>query len=94
MKLDVLHIAKLANLPINKQEEKLLESQLEETLSYIEILREVDTKNVQPTAHVTGLENITRDDVTTDSLTQEQTLLNSKQKYNGFFEVEAILDND
>ena len=94
MKLDVKHIAKLANLPINQQEEKKLEAQLNETLKYIEILKEVDTKNVKPTAHVTGLENVTRNDTTSPSLSQKQALSNAKQYYEGFFIVDAILDND
>jgi aspartyl-tRNA(Asn)/glutamyl-tRNA(Gln) amidotransferase subunit C len=94
MKLDIKHIAKLANLPINQQEEKKLEKQLNETLNYIEILQEVDTKNVQPTAHVTGLENITREDKADISLSQEQALSNTKKHIDGFFEVDAILDNE
>jgi aspartyl-tRNA(Asn)/glutamyl-tRNA(Gln) amidotransferase subunit C len=94
MKLDVKHIAKLANLPINEQEEKKLEDQLNETLAYIEILKEVDTKNVEPTAHVTGLENTTRADIATSSLSQKQALSNAKKTSDGFFEVEAILDDE
>lgn len=94
MKLDIKHIAQLANLPITPQEEKKLEKQLIETLNYIEMLNEINTKNVEPTAHVTGLENITRDDVTAPSLSQNQVLSNTEKTYQGFFEVNAILDND
>ena len=94
MKLDVKHIAKLANLTISASEEKKLESQLTETLDYIASLEEIDTKNVEPTAHVTGLENITREDTPRPSLSQKQALSNAKKHYNGFFEVDAILDND
>lgn len=94
MKLDIKHIARLANLPITPQEEKKLEKQLIETLNYIEILDEINTKNVEPTAHVTGLENVARTDATAPSLTQNQALSNTKKTYQGFFEVDAILDND
>ncbi len=94
MKLDVSHIAKLANLPLKDEEKKKLEAQLEETLTYIENLKEVDTKHVEPTAHVTGLENVTRVDVATESLTQKQALSNAKKTHDGFFQVDAILDNE
>ena len=94
MKLNIKHIAKLANLPITEQEEKKLEKQLTETLNYIEILNGIDTKNIEPTAHVTGLENVTREDKSGQSLTQAQALSNTKKQYNGFFIVDAILDND
>lgn len=94
MKLDVTHIAKLANLPISKEEEKKLEAQLNETLTYVEILKEVDTNKVEPTAHVSGLENITREDKAVSSLSQSQALSNTNKTRNGFFIVNAILEND
>lgn len=94
MKLDVKHIAKLANLPITNDEEKKLESQLSETLSYVDILTKVDTQNVEPTAHVTGLENITREDKASPSLSQKQALANAEKQHEGFFIVDAILEND
>jgi aspartyl-tRNA(Asn)/glutamyl-tRNA(Gln) amidotransferase subunit C len=94
MKLNIKHIAKLANLPISEKEEKTLEKQLTETLDYVEMLSEIDTAKVQPTAHVTGLENVTRDDTPHTSLTQMQALSNTKKSYNGFFIVNAILEND
>ena len=78
----------------DKSEEKKLDSELNETLSYIEMLQEVNTKNVEPKAHVTGLENVTREDKPFKSLTQKQALSNTEKQYNGFFEVDAILDND
>jgi aspartyl-tRNA(Asn)/glutamyl-tRNA(Gln) amidotransferase subunit C len=94
MKLDVSHIAKLANLPLTDEEKNKFEKQLDETLKYIENLQEVDTKNVKPTAHVTGLENVTREDVAGESLEQKQALANTKKTHEGFFQVDAILDNE
>jgi aspartyl-tRNA(Asn)/glutamyl-tRNA(Gln) amidotransferase subunit C len=93
MKIDVPHIAKLANLPLSDEEIKKFDKQLAETLKYVENLAEIDTKNLKPTSHVTGLENVTRDDVAQPSLTQKQALSNAKKTYHGSFEVEAILDN-
>ena len=93
MKLNVPHIAKLANLPLSADEIKKFESQLEETLAYAEKLQEIDTDKVKPTSHVTGLENITREDIAQPSLTQKQALSNAKKTHNGSFEVDAILDN-
>lgn len=94
MKLNIKHIAKLANLPITQEEEKKLDKQLLETLHYVEILKEIDTAHVEPTAHVTGLENVTREDKALPSLSQEEALFNTTKSNKGFFEVDAILDND
>lgn len=92
MKIDVSHVAKLANLPLTKEEEKKFGKQLGEILSYIEKLNEVDTKNVESTSQVTGLENVTREDTTGPSLPQEEVLKNTKTKHNGFFKVKAIFE--
>ena len=94
MKLNIKHVAKLANLPITEEEEKKLEKQLLETLDYVQMLNEIDTKNVEPTAHVTGLENVTRKDESQPSFTQTQALSNAKKQHKGFIVVDAILDND
>lgn len=91
MKIDVAHVAKLANLPLKPDEEKKFEKQLSEILSYFEKLKEVDTKNIETTSQVTGLENITREDEAKPSLTQEEALSGTKNQYNGFFKVTAIL---
>ena len=94
MKIDVKHVAKLANLKLSSAEEEKFEKQLEETLAYIENLNEIDTSKVEATNQVTGLENVTREDVSAQSLTQEEALSNTKSQHNGFFEVPAILDNE
>jgi aspartyl-tRNA(Asn)/glutamyl-tRNA(Gln) amidotransferase subunit C len=91
MKIDVAHIAKLANLPLKPDEEEKFEKQLSETLDYVKKLEEIDTKNVKPTSQVTGLENITREDKITPSLTQEEALSGTKSQHNGLFKVKAIL---
>lgn len=93
MKLNVPHIAKLANLPLSDKEIKKFETQLEETLAYVENLQEIDTKKVIATSQVTGLENVTREDIAHPSLTQKQALSNAKKVYNRSFEVDAILEN-
>lgn len=91
MKIDVSHVAKLANLPLKTDEENKFEKQLAETLDYIKQLEEINTENVEPTSQVTGLENVTREDKITPSLTQEEVLSNAKSQHNGFIKVPVIL---
>lgn len=94
MKIDVSHVAKIANLPLTDGEKKKFAKQLEETIEYIENLNEVDTKNIEPTSQVTGLENVLREDEPTPSLPQEDVLKNAKSKHNGLFKVKAIFGAD
>lgn len=93
MKINVKHVAKLANLPLSEDEEKKFENQLSEILTYVEQLKSVDTKNVEITSQITGLENATREDKTTSSLSQEEALANTKNKHNGMLKVKAVLND-
>lgn len=94
MKIDIPHVAKLANLPLSANEKTKFEKQLEETITYVEELNEVDTKNVELTSQVTGLENVTRNDETKPSLSQNQALSNSKSTHNGLFKVKGIFNEE
>lgn len=94
MKIDVKKVAKLANLSLTPDEEEKFEKQLSDILSYVEKLKEVDTKDVTPTSQTTGLENITREDVTTPSLTQEDVLAGAQSTHNEMFKVKAVLEHE
>lgn len=92
MKIDVKHVAKLANLKIKPADEKKFEKQLNDIVAYVEKLKEVDTEGVEITSQVTGLENVTREDQSAPSLTQEEVLSGTDSKHNGLFKVGAILE--
>lgn len=92
MKIDVDYVAKLANLPLKSEEKETFEKQLSEILKYVEKLQEVDTKNVEATSQVTGLENVVRTDEAKLSLTQKEALSGAKSQHNGFIKVKAVLE--
>ena len=58
----IKHIAELARLDLTPAELEKYGSQLSDILNYINQLQEVDTNGIEPTAQVTGLENVMRDD--------------------------------
>lgn len=94
MKIDVPHVAKLANLKLTESQIKTFEKQLESIVDYIDKLRKADTKRVEETSQVTGLENVTRNDETSPSLSQEEALSNSKSTHNGLFKVKGIFNEE
>jgi aspartyl-tRNA(Asn)/glutamyl-tRNA(Gln) amidotransferase subunit C len=94
MKINIPHIAKLANLPLNAQEIKNIEPQLISTLAYIDQLNEVNTQDIEPTSQVTGMENVLREDIPSESLTQEKVLSNTKAVTKGFFRVKGVFENE
>lgn len=90
--IDIDYVSKLANLPLSNKERVLFEKQLKDVLNYIAKLNEVNTDKVEPIGHVTDLANITRNDETRPSLSQDEALKNASKTYNGFFEVDAIFE--
>lgn len=90
----VKHVAKLANLPLSKEEKEKYSDQLSKILDYIDKLNEVDTSNVEPTFNVTGLSNVLREDEPSPSLTQEDALENASKKKEGFFETKGVFENE
>jgi len=63
---DVMKIAGLAHLSLDPAESEKLGSQVASILEYVDKLREVDASGVEPTAHVTGVSNVLRDDAVRD----------------------------
>ena len=59
---EVEHIAKLARLGISEKEKGKYSKELSKILDYIDKLKEVDIKNIEPTSQVTGLSNVFRKD--------------------------------
>ena len=71
----VRHIAKLARLRLSEAEVTTFAKELTSILGYVEILGEIDTKNVIPTAQVTGQTNVLRPDVIRQQGTSPDALL-------------------
>jgi len=91
-KEEILHLADLAKLKLTEEEIEKFRIQLSEIIGYIEQLNKVDTKNVEPVSQLTDLTNVSREDKSSDaqSLTQKQTLQNTKSTKDGYIRVEAI----
>lgn len=94
MKIDVKHIAKLANLTVNSEEVKKFEPQLEAIIGYMDVLNELYTKNIETTNNITGLTNVASEDIASQSLSQEEATSGAKSVHNGSFIVDAILEDN
>jgi len=91
-KEEVKHIANLAKLKLTDGEVEKFQQQLSEVLDYMEVLNEVDTKDIEPTAQVTGLENVFREDEAFPSLNPAQALSCAPAKEGNFFKTQAVLE--
>ena len=89
---EVLHIAALARLGLTPEEVDKLREQLSNILENFEILKQVDTTNVPPTAQSIAIQNVISDDVIAPSLPLDDVLANAPQKEGDFFKVRAVLE--
>ena len=89
---DLLHIALLARLGLTETEVDRLSEQLSNILENFEILQQVDTTEIPPTAQSIALKNVLRDDEVAASLPESEILANAPQRDGGFFRVRAVLE--
>ncbi len=88
---DVEHVAALARLGLTAAEKERLRDQLSSILGHIEVLNQLDTAQIPPTAQVLPLDNVMRDDEVRPSLPREAALANAPRQRDGFIEVGAVL---
>ncbi len=89
---EVLRIARLARLGLAEAEVTRLGEQLSHILESFEVLQQVDTTAVPPTAQSVALENVLRSDRVKPSLPQSQVLANAPRRDGDFFRVRAVLE--
>ena len=89
---EVLHIALLARLGLTEAEVDRLSEQLSNILENFEILQQVDTSGIPPTAQSIALQNVVKDDKAAASLPPSQVLANAPRKEGDWFRVRAVLE--
>ena len=84
----VLHVARLARLELSEEEVDRMTTELSAVLDHIEKIGELgDLDDVEPTAHVTAVENALRADEPRPSLPAEVALASAPESDMGGFRV-------
>lgn len=89
---DVRHVAGLAMLEFNDEQLDKFTTQLDNIMTLIDTLGEVDTEGVPATFTVTENTNVLREDVAVNANQAEALLANAPEEENGLIKVPAILD--
>ena len=89
---EVIHIALLARLGLTKTDVATFQEQLSNILENFEVLEQVDTSDVPPTAQSITLQNVMKDDEASASLSPSEILANAPKKEADFFRVRAVLE--
>ena len=89
---DVRYVAGLSRIHIEEKDLKKFTSELENIISYINKLEELDISDIEPTSHALPIKNVFRDDVIKESLGQKNALKISKEKEKGAFKVPKVIE--
>lgn len=93
-KKDVEHIAELARLKVDETELESYTDQLNQILTYVEKLNELDTENVEPLSHPVEGSNVFRQDELKPCTPREEALKNAPEKDEEFFKVPKVISQD
>lgn len=85
------NLAKLSHLSFNEQERKDIKSDLQEMITFIEKLKEVNTDGVEPLLHMSSNVNVLREDVVQGSVNREEALKNAPDSDGTFFKVPKVI---
>jgi aspartyl-tRNA(Asn)/glutamyl-tRNA(Gln) amidotransferase subunit C len=91
---EVEHVAKLARLELSQEEKEKYLGQLEKILEYVDLLKKIDTKDIEPTSHALKLENVWREDkleAASDEV-RERLLSNAPDREDDYFKVKKVIE--
>jgi len=85
-------IAHLARLEFEEEAEEAMLESLSEILTWVEMLNEVDTENIEPLQSMSQEVNRMREDEIQPSLSRERGLYNAPKKDDQYFRVPKVLE--
>jgi aspartyl-tRNA(Asn)/glutamyl-tRNA(Gln) amidotransferase subunit C len=94
MKIDdqmIEKISRLAYLEFEEEEKEKIRQDLEQILTFVEKLKELDTENVEPLVYLSDKTDVLREDRMIPTITTEEALLNAPEKSGPFFKVPKVI---
>ena len=94
MKIDdqiIDKISRLAYLEFGEEEKEKIRQDLEQILTFVEKLRELDTENVEPLVYLSDKTDVLREDRMIPTLSTEEALLNAPERSGCFFKVPKVI---
>jgi aspartyl-tRNA(Asn)/glutamyl-tRNA(Gln) amidotransferase subunit C len=86
----VEHVARLAHLSLTAEERATFARQLDDVLAYAESIQTLDTSEVEPMSHASGV-GLLREDRAEPSLDREKVLSEAPDAEGGLFRVPRVL---
>ena len=86
------HIAHLARLKFEGDKKVAIKEDMERIISFMDVLSELPTDNIEPLIFMNEEVNVLREDVPVVSLTQKEALKNAPKKDSDYFRIPKVLD--
>jgi aspartyl-tRNA(Asn)/glutamyl-tRNA(Gln) amidotransferase subunit C len=86
------HIAHLARLEFEGAKKEAIRQDLENIVTFMDKLSEVDTEGVEPLIFMTEEYNKLREDAAVVTITQDEALKNAPKKDSDYFRIPKVLD--
>lgn len=86
------YVSILAKLELLEEEKQAAKADMEQMLSYIDKLKELDTGDVEPMTHIFPIHNVFRDDIVANGNERENILANAPKQKDGAFQVPKTIE--
>lgn len=86
------YVAALAKLHLNEGQKAKAKIDLENILSYMEVMNELNTDDMEPMSHAYPITNVYREDIVTNGDSRDELLANAPAKKDGCFLVPKTVE--
>lgn len=83
----IKYLESLARITLSEEEEKKVGAELQDILSYIDMLNELDTSSVEAMSHSFPITNVFREDEVKPSMSPQEITVNAPESSGGAFVV-------
>lgn len=88
----IKYLEKLARITLTEDEEKKVGNELQDILTYIDMLNELDTDGVEAMSHCFPITNVMREDEVQPSMSADEIVANAPESQDGCFVVPKTVD--
>ncbi len=88
----IKYLESLGRITLTEEEEKKVGKELQDILTYIDMLNELDTDGVEAMSHAFPITNVLRKDEVKDSMTPDEIVANAPESQDGMFVVPKTVE--
>ena len=88
----IKYLEKLARITLTEDEEKKVGNELQDILTYIDMLNELDTDGVEAMSHCFPVTNVMREDEVQPSMSADEIVANAPESQDGCLVVPKTVD--